>query len=144
MVSRTILRSSGGCAARTIVSTTGVPFAPRTFAIAWSSVRPSTLAPSIPVTTSPSRSPAASAGDAAIAETTVIRQSGASVVHAPPPAAEDRAAMTAPIPSNWPPRSSRARWRSAGLMYEEYGSPSALINPSMAPSTSFFWSTGPT
>ena len=136
--------SNGAWPARSIVSTTGVPFGPRTFAIAWSSVRPFTLAPSIAVITSPARIPAVSAGDAAIVETTVIRQPAASGVQVAPPAADDRAETTAPIPSNWPPRLSRALWRSAGLMYAENGSPSALISPSIAPSTSFFWSTGPT
>src|SRR6202142_4126665 len=111
MAARTIRRSNGGRPARATVSVAGCPFGPRTLAIAWSSVRPSTADPSIAVIASSALRPAAWAGDAAIVDATVIRQAGPSGAHVPPAAADDRAVTTAPIPSNWPARESRALWR---------------------------------
>ncbi len=93
---------------------------------------------------SPGCRPAFSAGDPASGATTAIRQSVSfSAVQAEVAPAASTAPIVAPMPVNSPDRpSSEARY-SSGVMYSEYGSPSAATMPLIAPSTSALWSTSP-
>ncbi len=144
IVSRTIGISNGDPSSRTIVSTTSVPLGPRILAIASSSVSPSTVRPSTAVMTSPVLRPARRAGEPSIGATTTSRQAGPIVSQAWTSASVGLVVTSAPMPENSPPIDSRARWSSSGLMYDEYGSSSAPIIPSIAPWTSFCRLTSPT
>ena len=66
-----------------IVRVTVVPLGPRTFPTASSTVMPSTVAPSMWVTTSPASMPALSAGDSSIGLTMTSWQVGPSGVQSP-------------------------------------------------------------
>ena len=81
MLARTIGTLNGAAEPRTIDSVTVVSFAPRIFCVVWSVVRPSTLTPSIAAITSPGWSPARSAGEPGMVDSTASRQVADSGVH---------------------------------------------------------------
>ncbi len=127
---------------RSIDSVTVEPFGPRMRSRAPCMVSPSSDMPSTDRTTSPASSPARSAGEPDNGLVTTSRQAAPSGVQPSVPSGAS-VAISAPMPSNWPLMPCRFSRYCVELRYSEYGSPSDLIMPSIAPLTSAPRSTSP-